>query len=140
MQGATAVIVDDDPSVRRGLRRLLLSAGYDVVVCSSAEEFLALDHLARPACVLLDIRMPGMTGLDLQRALTRAGREIPIVMSSGHADAFTVARARAAGAIAFLSKPFDDVQLFEALQAGIERDRARLQSPGAPARAASSQP
>ena len=106
MRDATIFIVDDDLSVRRSLARLLMSAGYDVVTCATADEFLALD-LARPACLVTDVRMPGMTGLDLLEALRSSGRDLPIILSSGDADAATAAQASARGAFRFVSKPFD---------------------------------
>ena len=85
----TVFVVDDDLSVRQSLRRLLSSEGYDVVLCGSAAEFLAVTERPRPSCLVTDLRMPGTTGLDLQDALRRSGRELPIIVSSGQADAAT---------------------------------------------------
>lgn len=123
MKGATVFVVDDDLSVRRSLTRLLASAGYEVVSCASAEEFLGLD-LVRPACLVTDVRMPGMTGLDLFEAVRASGLDLPIILSSGDADAATAAHARANGAVRFLAKPFDPEELIAALEDAIARDRA----------------
>src|SRR5262249_34693931 len=125
MKGATIFIVDDDVSVRRSLARLLTSAGYDVVSCATAEQFLALD-IARPAGLVTDARMRSMTGLDVLEALRSSGRDLPIILSSGDADAATAAQASARGAFRFVSKPFDPNELLEALEAAIERDRALI--------------
>jgi FixJ family two-component response regulator len=119
-------VIDDDPSVQRSMRRLLHAAGYRVLVYSSAEEFLALPELPHPVCLVVDVRMPGMTGVDLQAAIAGTDRHAPIVMISGHADAATVARATAAGAVAFLCKPFEDDALLRALERGFEEDRRRV--------------
>jgi FixJ family two-component response regulator len=121
-------VIDDDPSVQRAMRRLLHAAGYRVLVSSSAEEFLTLKELPHPICLLLDVRMPGMTGIDLQAAVAGTAHEAPIVMISGHADAATVTRALAIGAVAFLSKPFEESALLEALQRAIEEDRRKMSS------------
>jgi FixJ family two-component response regulator len=122
MKGATVFVVDDDLSVRRSLMRLLASAGYEVVSCASAEEFLALE-VVRPACLVTDVRMPGMTGLDLFEAVRASGVDLPIILSSGDADAATAAHARANGAVRFLTKPFDPDELLAALEDAIARDR-----------------
>jgi FixJ family two-component response regulator len=122
----TVFVVDDDMSVRKSTGRLLMSAGYDVVICESAAEFLSLTDRPRPSCLLTDFRMPGKTGLDLQDALRRSGRELPIIVSSGQADAATVARVRAAGAVRFLAKPFDADDLLEAVAEAIRRDQESI--------------
>jgi FixJ family two-component response regulator len=119
----TVFVVDDDLSVRQSLRRLLSSEGYDVVLCGSAAEFLSVTERPRPSCLLTDLRMPGATGLDLQDALRRSGRELPIIVSSGQADAATAARVRAAGAVRFLVKPFDVLDLFAAVDEALRRDQ-----------------
>jgi len=120
----TVFVIDDDLSVRRALRRLLLTADYRVVTCESANEFLLSPQpLPRPSCVVLDVRMPAVSGLDLQEALRAAARAIPIILISGHADVATAARAKAAGAVAFLSKPFDDVSLLAAVRKALQQDR-----------------
>lgn len=122
----TVVVIDDDLSVRRSLDRLLDSAGYTVVACSSAHEFLALEDLERPACLVTDVRMPGMTGLDLLETIRVRGRDLPMILSSGDGDAATSAQARAGGAVRFLLKPFDSDELLAAVREAIERDRASL--------------
>jgi FixJ family two-component response regulator len=119
----TVFVVDDDVSVRKSTGRLLMSAGYDVIICESATAFLSLTNRPRPSCLLTDLRMPGTTGLDLQETLRRTGRELPIIVSSGQADAATVARVRAAGAVRFLAKPFDADDLLGAVAEAIRRDQ-----------------
>ncbi len=121
----TIYIIDDDACVRRALSRLLAASGYGVVTCESAEALLALPSLARPSCLLVDIRMPGSTGLDLQHAL-RDSANPPIVMLSGHADATTAERAVACGAIAVLLKPVDESLLLSALESALDRDRQTI--------------
>jgi FixJ family two-component response regulator len=119
---STVYLIDDDASVRRGLGRLLKSAGYDVVTCDTPEAYLALDSYQKPSCLLLDIRMPGMTGLELQRALREQGIQPAIVLLSGHVDGATAERAIAEGAVAVLSKPVDFDTLVEAIERGLARD------------------
>jgi FixJ family two-component response regulator len=121
---STIYLIDDDLSVRRGLGRLLRAAGYNVVTCDTPEAFLALPSLTTPACLLLDVRMPRMTGLELQSALHDDGRDPPIVMLSGHVDATTTERALSAGAVAVLSKPVELNALVDALERGLARDRS----------------
>ena len=118
----TVYLIDDDASVRRGLGRLLKSAGYDVVTCDTPEAYLALASYQKPSCLLLDIRMPGMTGLELQRALREQGIQPAIVLLSGHVDAATAERAVAEGAVAVLSKPVDFNTLVEAIERGLAKD------------------
>jgi FixJ family two-component response regulator len=134
---ANVCVIDDDPSVQRSTRRLLQAAGYRVLLFSCAEDFLALTVLPRPVCLLADVRMPGMTGIDLQAAIAGTAHDAPMVMISGHADAAMVARATAAGAVAFLSKPFEDTALIDAVERALEADRKRLQA--APVRSSTSQ-
>ena len=119
----TVFVVDDDASVRQSMRRLLTSVGYDVVVCGSAAEFLSLPKRPRPSCLVTDLRMPDKTGLDLQEALRRSGRELPLIVSSGQADAATAARVRAAGALRFLVKPFDVRDLLAAVSEALRLDQ-----------------
>jgi len=119
----TVYLIDDDASVRRGLGRLLKSAGYDVVMLDTSEAYLALRTYRKPSCLLLDIRMPGMTGLELQRALREQGSRPSIVLLSGHADAATAERAISDGAVAVLSKPVDYDTLVKAIELGLSRDR-----------------
>jgi two-component system response regulator FixJ len=120
---STIYLIDDDVSARRGLGRLLKAAGYNVVTCESPEAFLALPSVMTPACLLLDVRMPKMTGLELQKALHDDGRDPPIVMVSGHVDATTRERAMSAGAVAVLSKPVELSALVDAVERGLARNR-----------------
>ena len=109
-------IVDDDPSVRRALRRLLQAAGYDVEVFASAGDFLSSPPIDRSACLVLDIRLDGMTGLDLQARLSADRVEIPIVFITAHDDLETRERVEQAGAAAYLPKPFDPAALLAAVR------------------------
>ena len=119
----TVFVIDDDSSVRRSLGRLLASAGHRVVECASAEEFLALPCWARPSCIVTDVRMPGMTGIDLMEAIRARGGDLPVILSSGDVDAATAAQARAGGVTRFLSKPFAATELLAAVGEAIESDR-----------------
>ncbi len=120
---ATVVVVDDDPSVRRALDRLLRSAGYQVEVFESVRAFLLNGDFQRAACLVLDVRMPGPNGLELQRLLTEAGRHIPIIFITGDGDVATAVRAMKAGAVDFLSKPLDEQELFSAIEQALARRR-----------------
>ncbi|HUM12298.1 MAG TPA: response regulator [Myxococcaceae bacterium] len=108
-------VVDDDEALREALEALLRSAGFRVDLFSSAEEFLGPGRPADAGCLLLDVRMGGMSGLELQERLLASGSEVPIVFMTAHADANVCARALAAGAVQVLQKPFDDVALLEAI-------------------------
>ena len=108
-------IVDDDELFRRSVARLVRSAGFRVETFGSAEDFLESGHLDRIACVILDMMLPGMNGVGLQRRLITTPRPMPIVFVSAHENAVTRANALRAGAIAFLKKPFDDSALLDAL-------------------------
>ena len=119
----TIYLVDDDASVRRGIGRLLKAAGYNVVTCDGPEAFLALTELSTPACLLVDVRMARMTGLELLRVLDDRGPHPPMVMFSGHADPATSERAMSAGAVAVLSKPVELGTLLVALERGLARTR-----------------
>jgi FixJ family two-component response regulator len=121
---ALVVVVDDDPSVRKALRRVLRSAEYEVEVCASAAEALASRRLEEAACVVLDIRMPGISGLDLQQRLASRHPRLPVVVITAHADEETRRRALEGGAVAVLYKPFDDEALLAEIARAIER-RAR---------------
>ena len=116
-------IVDDDDSVRRGLTRLVRAAGFDVEAFPSAEAFLGAMHRDQPACVVLDVRMPGQSGPELQDALGQAGRELPIIFLTGHGDVATSVRAMKSGAADFLEKPTPDHVLLEAIRRALDRDR-----------------
>jgi FixJ family two-component response regulator len=117
-------LVDDDESVRESLPDLLRELGYSVCVFSSAERFLASDYVAETGCLILDIAMPAMTGLELQRELSARGREIPIVFITAQADETVRARALEQGAVECLFKPFSDAALIEALSAAFRMSRA----------------
>lgn len=123
---ALVVVVDDDGSVRRGLERLLRSAGYAVETFASARAFLDRGDYARASCLVLDVRMPGQSGLDLQNVLVTAGYDIPILFITGHGDVAMAVQAIKAGAVDFLAKPFDDDVFLEAVhQATTKRRRGR---------------
>ena len=104
----TVFIVDDDAQMRESLRNLIRSVGLRVELFASAQEFLQGEHPDRPSCLVLDVRMPGLSGLDLQRQNSEAGLEIPIVFITGHGDIPMTVRAMKAGAVEFLTKPFRD--------------------------------
>jgi FixJ family two-component response regulator len=116
---ATVFVVDDDLSVRRGLARLLRSAGYRVATFASAREFLAEGKVDGPSCLVLDIRMPGQSGLDLHEVLIADDQQVPVVFITGHGDIPLAARAKKSGAVDFLAKPFDDRTLLGAVQQAI---------------------
>ena len=114
-------IVDDDPSVRKGLARLVTSAGYRVEVFASAREFLARPQQEDPSCLILDVRMPGLTGLELQEALAIAGRRLSIIFVSGHGDVAGSVNAMKGGAIDFLTKPVDARALLGAIERAVAK-------------------
>ena len=124
-QNSLVVVIDDDPSIRRALDSLLRSVGLDVRTFVSVEEFERNTLPDMPTCLVLDIRMPGMSGLDFQRKLAGADRPFPIIFITGHGDIPMTVQAMKAGAIEFLAKPFRDQDLLEAIQAGLETDRTR---------------
>ena len=119
--GTLVGIVDDDPSVRKGLARLVKAAGYRVEVFASAREFLARPQQEDPACLLLDVRMPGLTGPELQEALAIAGRRMSIVFVSGHGDVVGSVKAMKGGAIDFLTKPVDARELLGAIERAVAK-------------------
>jgi FixJ family two-component response regulator len=116
-------VVDDDQSVRRGLRRLLKSAGYAAEMFASAEDYLAREIFAGSICLVLDVRMPGLNGLDLQQVLESRGAGEQIVFITGHADVPTCTQAMKKGAVDFLLKPFDGDELIEAAKKALLRGR-----------------
>ena len=122
-RSATVVVVDDDPSVRRGLTRLLRVAGYNVETHASAREFLEAGNYSQAECVLLDVRMPGQSGLDLQDVLIAGGHDIPIIFITGHGDIPMAVRAMKAGAVDVLPKPFEEHTLLNAIQQAISQRR-----------------
>jgi FixJ family two-component response regulator len=119
-------VVDDDQSVRRGLRRLFKSAGYAAEMFASAEDYLARETFAGPICLVLDVRMPGLNGLDLQQALESRGAGEQIIFITGHADVPTCTQAMKKGAVDFLLKPFDGDELIEAVKKALRRGRECL--------------
>ena len=120
-------IVDDDPSVREGLSSLIRSTGLRVETFASAQEFLTLPETEAPSCLVLDLQLPGLSGLDLQKRMAETGLEIPIVFLTGHGDIPASVQAMKAGAVEFLTKPFDDEQLLQAIQEAVQRDRRSRQ-------------
>jgi FixJ family two-component response regulator len=122
---STVFVVDDDASVREAISSLLRSVGYRPKLFASAQDFLASAKAETPACLLLDIRMPGLGGLDCQRALSEAGWQIPVIFMSGHGDVPMTVRAMKAGAVDFLTKPFRDQDLLDAVGHALEQDRVR---------------
>jgi FixJ family two-component response regulator len=113
-------VVDDDEAIREATESLIRSVGFKAAVYASAEEFLRSSHLQVTACLIVDVRMPGMSGLDLQRQLATANYCIPIIFITAHGDADTRTRALRAGAVAFLDKPFSDEALLGAVQAALQ--------------------
>lgn len=117
------LLVDDDPSVRKSLTRVLASAGYTVEAFASAEVFLARQPYPGPCCLVLDVRMPGLTGIQLQEILAARGRRTPIVFVTGYADVRMGVEAMKAGAVDLLTKPVDDRALIAAIQRAVTRDK-----------------
>jgi FixJ family two-component response regulator len=121
----TVFVIDDDNSLREALGRLIRSAGLQVKLFASAADFLVRDVPDAPCCLVLDVRLPGLSGLDFQAELAAANIQIPIVFMTGHGDIPMSVRAMKAGAIEFLTKPVRDHDLLDAIQVGLERDRKR---------------
>lgn len=117
-------VVDDDPGVREALDSLIRSVGFRVQTFASAQDFLQSKPSTAPSCLILDVRLPGLSGLDLQRELRQADIHIPVIFVTGHADIPMSVRAMKAGAVEFLTKPVRDQDLLDAIQQAIERDRA----------------
>ena len=124
---AVVAIVDDDPSVRQGLARLIRSLGWRAEAFASAQEFLDRPYAEAPSCLVLDLQLPDLSGLDLQKRLAEIGLETPIVFLTGHGDIPATVQAMKAGAIEFLTKPVDEEDLLRAIQEAIERDRRTRQ-------------
>jgi FixJ family two-component response regulator len=122
---STVLVIDDDPNFRASVGRLLRSLGINVQLFASISEFLESDPPDCATCLVLDIRLPDQSGLDLQRELAAANREIPIIFVTGHGDIPMSVQAMKRGAIEFLTKPFRDQDLLDAIQLGLSRDRAR---------------
>lgn len=120
-------IVDDDPSARRGLQRLIRSAGWKAETFASAQEFLARPPAESPSCVVLDLQLPGLSGLDLQKRMAEVELEIPLVFLTGHGNIPASVQAMKAGAVEFLTKPVDEQELLRAIQEAVERYRSTRQ-------------
>jgi FixJ family two-component response regulator len=121
----TVFVVDDDASLRRAIKRLVESVGLHVELFASAHEFLQAKRPDAASCLVLDVRLPGISGLDFQRELREANVHIPIIFISAHGDIPMTVRAMKAGAVEFLPKPFRDQELLDAIHQGLERDHAR---------------
>jgi FixJ family two-component response regulator len=123
MARATVAVVDDDPAIREGLGSLLASVGLKTETFGSAEEFLARTHLEKINCLVLDVRLPGKSGIDLHEALKQANIHVPVIFITAYADVRTSVRAMKAGAMEFLPKPVHDQELLDAVHLAIERNR-----------------
>jgi FixJ family two-component response regulator len=124
----SVLIIDDDPEFRDSVGRLLRTVGLRAQEFSSVYDFLKADQSDGPTCLVLDVRMPGRSGLELQRDLAAANRQVPIIFITAHADVPMTVQAMKGGAIEFLTKPFRDQDLIDAVEAGLARDRARRES------------
>jgi FixJ family two-component response regulator len=124
----TVLVIDDDSDFRASVGRLLRSFGMDTWLFASTSDFLEADPPDGPSCLVLDVRLPGQSGLDLQRELAAAKKEVPIVFITGHADIPMSVQAMKGGAIEFLTKPFRDQDLLDAIQLGLSRDLARREN------------
>jgi FixJ family two-component response regulator len=126
----TVIIVDDDDLVRASIQGMLKSVGLPSKAFANAQEFLRSQHSEGPSCLILDVQLPGLSGLDFQQALLDAGFQIPIVFITGHGDIPMSVKAMKSGAVEFLTKPFRDEDLLEAIQQALDRDRARRRQQG----------
>ena len=124
----TVIVVDDDPGIREALCGLLRSVGIQVKALASVPEFLHEGRPVGPTCLVLDVRLPGRSGLDFQRELTASDIQVPIIFITGYGDIPMSVQAMKGGAIEFLTKPFRDQDLLDAIQQGLARDRAWLES------------
>lgn len=123
-QTPTVFLIDDDPSVRRGLSRLIRVAGFNVQAFASAGDFLASPHYDGPGCIVLDVKMPGLSGMDLQAEMNKEEYTMPIIFISGHGDVPMTALAMKEGALDFLAKPIDREHLLNAIRTALDKDRA----------------
>jgi FixJ family two-component response regulator len=121
----TVVVIDDDASIRKALENLLRSVGLDVELFRSPQDFLQSNRPDRPGCIVLDVRFPGRSGLDMQREISAANTSLPIIFITGYGDIPMSVRAMKAGAVEFLTKPFRDQDLLDAVGVALEKDRAR---------------
>jgi FixJ family two-component response regulator len=128
---STILVIDDDVDLRNSLGRLLRSVGLNAKLFSSVSDFLKSEPTEGPSCLVLDVRLPGQSGLEFQRELAAAGRELPIIFITGHGDIPMSVQAMKSGAIEFLTKPIRDQELLEAIQFGLTRDRVRRENEGA---------
>jgi FixJ family two-component response regulator len=122
---STVLVVDDEPDLRESVGRLLRSVGINAQLFASISDFLEIELPEGPTCLVLDVRLPGQSGLDLQRELAAADRSLPIIFVTGHGDIPMSVQAMKSGAIEFLTKPYRDQDLLDAIQLGLSRDRAR---------------
>src|ERR1700676_5025926 len=127
-ESPSVLIVDDDPEFRDSVGRLLRSVGLPIREFSSVSDFFKADPPDGPSCLVLDVRMPGGSGLELQRDLVAMNRQVPIIFITAHADVPMSVQAMKGGAIEFLTKPFRDQELLDAIQLGLSRDRARREN------------
>ena len=125
---STVLVIDDDPDVRASVGRLLRSLGINTQLFASIPDFFRSDPPDGPTCLVLDVRLPGQSGLDLQRKLALEKREVPIIFITGHGDIPMSVEAMKGGAIEFLTKPFRDQDLLDAIQLGLSRDRVRREN------------
>jgi FixJ family two-component response regulator len=124
---ATVFVIDDDARMRAALERLLKSVGLHAEVFATPDDFLRRPRLDGPSCLVLDVRLPGMSGLDVQRKLIESGVQIPIIFITGHGDIPMTVRAMKSGAVEFLTKPFRDQDLLDAIQQALEREKETRQ-------------
>ena len=127
-ENATILVVDDDPQILESVGQLLRSLGMDTQLFASVSDFLKSDKPDGPTCLVLDVRLPGRSGLEFQRDLAAANRDLPIIFITGHGDIPMTVQAMKGGAIEFLTKPFRDQDLLDAIEVGLARDRARRAS------------
>ena len=125
---STVFVIDDDAELRTSIGRLLRSVGLDAQLFASISDFLKSNPANGPTCLVLDVRLPGRSGLEFQRDLAAANRELPIIFITGHGDIPMSVQAMKGGAVEFLTKPFRDQELVDAVQLGLARDRARRES------------
>ena len=128
---ATVVVIDDDPAIREALGSLLRSVGFDVKLLASVSDFLKTGRPEGPTCLVLDVRLPGQSGLEFQRELSRSSIQLPIIFITGHGDIPMSVQAMKGGAIEFLTKPFRDQDLLDAVHLGLARDREWLETEAA---------
>jgi FixJ family two-component response regulator len=124
----TVLVIDDDPDLRASVGRLLRSVGLEAELFATISDFLKSDPRDGPTCLVLDVRLPEQSGLDLQRELASVNRELPIIFITGHGDIPMSVQAMKSGAIEFLTKPFRDQALLDAIQLGLSRDRTRREN------------